>query len=171
MEELNLKLNMENLTSEERETLTKLIEKGSAEKGVVWKPKKDETYWHITDMGIVEEIKNFADKIDVWNVESGNYYKTDKQAEFAKQKKIIETKLERLSKQAWSKGGGESDKYKGFRRWFFYFDKMCNEIMTSGQFTSISVGSNFPTQASALNAIEEVGEDNIIKYIFGVKGE
>ena len=104
-------VNLNNLTEEEREQFKTLVDKGrgkSSRESCVWKPKKGEVYYYINDCNVsIADFWNnvYVDK-DRWKI--GNIFKTEKEADFAKEKAKVKRELERYAlehndseKEAW----------------------------------------------------------------------
>lgn len=162
METLNLNINFENLTTEERKTLMKLIEK-SQEK--IWKPNNCELYWS-TDSALVFNSRWCDCGEDKERYECGNCFRTREEAEEEVTRRKMVTKWERLSIEA---GEGENEWDGGHIHWTAYYGHYDNKVMTcSGEWCKYT-DIYFPTKESLLDAIKELGEENVKKYILGVR--
>ena len=163
MEEI--KLNMENLTKEEREQLLKLVEKANRNESKVWKPKYNDKYYFIDDRG--EIIYSFWSggpdviRMDKDRYDLGNCFKTQEEAEFALERHKVIVELERFTKEhndpseipTWELGYNRKEKAIHSIE---YIDNFVSHI----RFTS----SNLVDEA-----IETIGEDKLIKYYFGIQ--
>lgn len=88
----NIKIDKANLSKTELEMLEFLVAKS---KGY---PQKDEIYWFLTDSGEIESTEWHGDPDDKDTYEIGNCFKTKEDAENAKNKMIILTRIKRLAK-------------------------------------------------------------------------
>lgn len=84
-----IKVNLDNLTNEEREILLKLVEKGNKKNK---KRERPEYYHFISDEGSICRAYYLGD-INEIRYRFGNYFKTKEEAELAKQKQLIHQKL------------------------------------------------------------------------------
>lgn len=170
MEEI--KINLDNLTGEEREQLMKFVEKGSqvkveTPKFKVWKPEYKEDYFVIETNGNVECYIWNDDEQDQNLYEIGNCYKTNEEAEFVIEKRKVETELQRFA-----------DEHNDY---FNIYDENCNKYYISYfvcddclyiNFSNIHLVGNityFSSEEITRQAIKTIGEDRIKKYIFGIK--
>ena len=163
MEEI--KLNMENLTKEEREQLLKLVEKANRNESKVWKPKYKDKYYLIDDCG--EVIHSFwsggPNFIPMNNnrYDLGNCFKTQEEAEFALERQKVIVELERYAlkhndptkEPTWELGYNRKEKA-------IHSIEYIDNFVSSIRFTS----SNLVDEA-----IETIGEDRLIKYYFGIQ--
>lgn len=166
MEEI--KLNMENLTKEEREQLLKLVEKANRKESKVWKPKYKDKYYFIDDRG--EIIYSFwsggPDSIlmDKDRYDLGNCFKTQEEAEFALERHKVIVELERFAKEyndpseipTWELRYNRKQKAIHIIDIIEYIDNFVSHI----RFTSSNL---------VYEAIETIGEDRLIKYYFGIQ--
>ncbi len=159
MEEI--KLNMENLSKEEREQLLKLVEKATRKESKVWKPKLDEIYYYVHDTGYVSD--------NIWRMGGdwlgryslGNCFKTREEAEFALERQKVIVELERYAlkyndptkEPTWELGYNRKEKA-------IHSIEYIDNFVSSIRFTS----SNLVDEA-----IETIGEDRLIKYYFGIQ--
>lgn len=170
MEEI--KLNMENLTKEEREQLLKLVEKANSK---VWKPLVGEKYNYISASGdVVENQEHFGHKIDYDRYFIGNCFKTLEEAEFALERQKVIVELERSAKES---GFDQSSAQSGVILSCNSLPGIPSEskprwvISTVRYFPGERLGGSiaFCSEFEAMQAIQRVGEDRIKKYYFGVK--
>lgn len=168
MEEI--KLNLENLSEEEREQLMKLVEKANKPKAGRWKPETYNTYWFIsllTASGISRSSWR-GDSFDNARFSVGTVFKTEKDAKFALEKRKVEVELQDIAdelndgwKPDWT--NGEQDKY------FLYYDcrAKCFRFSTNEIFKNPVV--YFKTESMAKEAIKRIGEERLKKYYFDVE--
>lgn len=166
METLNLNVNLENLTAEEREILTKLVEKSNEKQSKVWKPKDFDIYYRISDFGEVTQ-KNWYDiDDDKGAYEINNVFHTYEEAEEELTRRKMLAKWKRLSIEAGegeNKWNGEND------HWMIGYSHSLSEVQTLRLIDCKYSEVCFPTKKSLLAAIEEIGEDNVKRYILGVR--
>ena len=162
MEEI--KVNLDNLTNEERETLLKLVEKGNKTNK---KRERHETYYFISDKGAIC-CKCALGAVNEIRYRLGNYFQTKEEAEFAREKQLIYQKLKdyalehnteeidwiNYNQTKWIIGCNND--YKKIRYYWITSLIHINQIY-------------FTSEKIARDAVEEIGEDNIKKYLFGVK--
>ena len=156
-----IKLNMENLTKEEREQLLKLVEKATRKESKVWKPKLDEIYYYVRDTGYVSDNiwRTGGDWLGRYSL--GNCFKTREEAEFALEKQKVIVELERYAlkhndptkEPTWELGYNRKEKA-------IHSIEYIDNFVSSIRFTS----SNLVDEA-----IETIGEDRLIKYYFGIQ--
>ena len=170
MEEI--KVNLDNLTNEERETLLKLVEKGNKANK---KRERFEMYCCIgNDGGIVYQNDHYFNNNDNDDIQYnefhyrfGNYFKTKEEAEFARKKRLI---YQQLKDYALGHNTEEIDwnNLSQFK-WHIKYDNNCEIIRYC--WTRVLNCMNqiyFTSEEIARAAVKEVGEDNIKKYLFGV---
>ena len=161
MEEI--KLNMENLTKEERDTLLSLIEKANkkADSGNErWKPEQGDFYYYLDSTG--EVWSNLWNKriCDYARYDIANVFKTEEEAEFALEKQKVIVELGRYAlkhndptkEPTWELGYNRKEKA-------IHSIEYIDNFVSSIRFTS----SNLVDEA-----IEAIGEDRLIKYYFGI---
>lgn len=170
MEEI--KLNLDNLTIEEREQLMKLVEKGNQtnerhSKSEIWKPLNGENYYFIRAEGTVDYYGWNNDTTDERQFKCGNCYRTKEEAEFVLEKRQVEVELQRFSDKN-NEGifdifDTEIDKY------YIKYDLEEKEIAIDYRNYALCGEVVFSSKVIAEQAINAIGADRIKKYIFGVK--
>lgn len=164
MEEI--KVNLDNLTNEERETLLKLVEKGN-KRVKRWRSERNGTYYSVSNCG---EIKKEFDNMSTYDNQCyklGNYFETEDEVEFARNKQYI---YQQLADYALSHNTRviNLDDYTQ-PKWYMRYDIRCKFMRY--QWTTSMYYMNqiyFTSEEIARAAVEEIGEDNIKKYLFGV---
>ena len=161
MEEI--KLNMENLSKEEREQLLKLVEKANKKESKVWVPEPRYIYYLISSEGeITQSIWCGSHPIDKNRYLIGNCFKTQEEAEFALERQKVIVELERFAKE-------HNDTNKHSCRLLRY-DNECSFSSAIGVYNyGAAVIPTFTSDRSAMEAVETIGKDRIKKYYFGVK--
>ena len=98
------------------------------------------------------------DDLDMW--ELGNIFFTEEEAEFAREKKKVEVELERYAKE--HNAPTLEDEY------FILYDEYNEELDYDVWADYIPQGAVvFASKQLVFDAIESIGRDRIIKYIFG----
>lgn len=166
METLNLNVNLKNLTAEEREALMKLVEKSNEKKSKVWKPTLGERFYVISSYGVLDCRTWYDDAFCTNLFEIGNVFPTLDAAEEELTRRKMLTKWKRLSIEA---GEGENEWSGENDHWEIGYSHLTSELetyhLTNCKYSEVY----FPTKESLLAAIEEIGEDNVKRYILGVK--
>lgn len=161
MEEI--KVNLDNLTNEERETLLKLVEKGNKTSR---KRERLETYYFISDEGAIC-CKCALGAVDEIRYKLGNYFETKEEAEFAKKKQLIYQKLKDYALEH-NTEEIDWDNYNQLK-WIIRYEKDYKEIRYSWITDTFYINQiYFTSEKIARDAVKEIGEDNIKKYLFGV---
>lgn len=163
MEEI--KVNLDNLTNEERETLLKLVEKGNKTNKKRWRGYS--AYYYITPCGDITHGFDSMRLYDEQCYKLANYFKTKEEAEFARKKRLI---YQQLKDYALGHNTEEIDwnNLSQFR-WFIKYDNKCEIIRYCWtRFLNCMNQIYFTSEEIARAAVEEIGEDNIKKYLFGV---
>lgn len=162
---LNLNVNMENLTEEERNQLLKLVRKSTTK---VWKPEYDETYYHIITDGKVSNFKWRDDDIDKNLYEIGNCYRTEEEAVFIIEKLKVIAELKRFAREYNEREIDWNDPNE--RKYYLSYSYNSHKIFVN--FTSVLKESNiyyFTSEKIAQQAIEAIGADRLKKYYFEVE--
>lgn len=171
MEEI--KVNLDNLTNEERETLLKLVEKGNKTNK---KRERLEIYCCIgSDGGIVYQNDDYSNNNDnddnkqynEFHYRFGNYFQTKEEAEFAREKQLIYQKLKDYALEH-----NEEIDWNNYNqlKWIIRYEKDYKEIRYSWITDTFYINQiYFTSEKIARDAVKEIGEDNIKKYLFGVE--
>ncbi len=158
MEEI--KVNMENLTDEERKQFLALIEKSNETKIKMWKPEMNEAYYSIDMKGGITHLRCEKDPFDKDVTSIGNYFRIRKEAEFMVERLKVLQELKELA--------------NGYK-----FEYMKNNYFISYSYNDKKIRINyynevrrndiyFATKEDAEKAIKEIGEDRLKKYYFCV---
>lgn len=168
-----LQQNLDGIKTNINELLLKTVEieeeiksiKDNNLKVEAWTPQEKEKYWYINHHGNIEKSGYHHSWLqDIWNVQSGNYFKTQAEAEQYKANIITKEKLKRLALRL--NCGVEIDWINGNQaKTCFYYENDRNKLnsKTSYHFQSSSIyslSSNFLNIAKA-----EIGEQELINYI------
>lgn len=161
MEEI--KVNLDNLTNEERETLLKLVEKGNKTNK---KRERLENYYFISDKGAIC-CKCALGAVNEIRYRLGNYFQTEEEAEFARNKQLIYQQLKDYALEHTTEefDWNSPNQFK----WFIRYDNKYKKIIYSWTRYSIDINQiYFISEKIVREAVEKVGEYNIKKYLFGV---
>ena len=166
-------IHLDNLTEEEREQFTKLLSKASEEpskESRVWKPENNEGYYFINDFATADTDIWGDSYIDHKRFEIGNVYKTREEVCFALERAKVKAELKRYAlehndpeKEAWNNDNGH---------YMIAFNHRVNDLfITRGYYIEEESATCFTSAPIARDAIEAVGRERILKYIFGVEVE
>lgn len=128
------------------------------------KPEYWDTVYYIDYIGRIRKRTWINDEyaLDMW--ELGNIFFTKKEAEFAREKRKVEVELERYAKE--HNGPILEDNY------CILYDEdnveLDYDVWTGGKAQGTVV---FTSKQLVFDAIEAIGKDRILKYIFGVESE
>lgn len=163
-------MGIKNLTEAEEKEFYRLVEKMNGKEtdkeqdAKVKKPQISERYFYISD-GVIAESMWTNDHLDEARWELGNVFFTEEEAEFAREKKKVEVELERYAKE--HNGPIHSDSF-----YLSYNDSNDEKLDYEVWSVRRPLGAVPFTSKQVLDdAIEAVGRDMILKYIFGVESE
>lgn len=128
-----------------------------------WKPQLDDRYWFINYWGNVD-CANWANTtIDVWNLNSGNVYRTEKECEKARERRLAEVRLQRTSTFK-----PDFENCEG--GWIVGYDYE-DESLTTIPISDVDYGEpvRYATSEDARKSIKENEQD--WKIYFGIKEE
>lgn len=159
---------IENRIEEVEKELAQLRQDLEKEDEGIWKPYEYERYYYIDDDGMVDFDNNDFYDIDCWRFEFGNYYKTNEEAEYqANVQKYTNLFRKYIEEHSDLLDWNDDDCIKCFV-WYNYEEK-CMRYAVSYT-TNKSQGTIYASSERILkNAVEFVGEDNVIKYVLGVE--
>ena len=164
-------MGIKNLTEAEEKEFYRLVgkingEEADKEQGAkVKKPQYGDTVYYINYIGRIRKRTwiNDEDDIEMW--ELGNVFFTEEAAEFAREKKKVEVELEQYAKK--HNGPTRSDSF-----YLSYNNGRDEKLDYEVWSVRRPLGAVPFTSKQVLdNAIEEIGRDRILKYIFGVESE
>lgn len=163
-------MGIKNLTEAEEKEFYRLVEKMNGEKpdkeqGVkVRKPRQSEEYFCISNDGAVIQSRWTNDSLDEGRWELGNVFFTEESAWLAREKRKVEVELERYAKE--HNDPTLEDSY------FILHDEYNEELDYDVRADYRPQGAVvFTSKQLVFDAIESIGRDRIIKYIFGVESE
>lgn len=150
---------------EQEEEIRKLekLKRALEEKGDRWIPKIGDTYYYVSGTGYVYETQNNEGVYDLNLIRIGNCFKTEKEAEFEVERLKVITGLKEFAFEPdWE--DNNQDKY------VLAYNHMRKEIdYDVAHWVVQSNNIYFETGADVENAIKQVGEDRILKFLFGVE--
>lgn len=160
------KMGIKNLTEAEEKEFYRLVEKMMEKKQDVKakKPEYWDTVYYIDYIGRIRKRTWINDEyaLDMW--ELGNIFFTKKEAEFAREKRKVEVELERYAKE--HNGPILEDNY------CILYDEdnveLDYDVWTGGKAQGTVV---FTSKQLVFDAIEAIGKDRILKYLFDVDCE
>lgn len=164
-------MGIKNLTEAEEKEFYRLVGKMNGEEVdkeqevKVKKPQQLEYYFYIDDDGDIIKSVWTNEYLDENRWELGNIFFTEGEAEFAREKKKVEVELERYAKE--HNGPIHSDSF-----YLSYSDSSDEKLDYEVWSVRRPLGAVPFTSKQVLDdAIEAVGRDMILKYIFGVESE
>lgn len=127
-----------------------------------WKPEWNENYYYIQPNGTTAFTNNLSDT-DQDIIAIGNCFKTKEEAEFEVERLKVVAELKEFAFEPDWKIRGYRDKY--VLAYNHYSEELVYCTDTWRQRDNIY----FETEADVENAIKQVGEDRILKFLFGVE--
>lgn len=161
-------MGIKNLTEAEEKEFYRLVGKMNGKEpdkkqdAKVKKPQYGDTVYYINYIGRIRKRTwiNDEDDIDMW--ELGNIFFTEEEAEFAREKKKVEVELERYAKE--HNAPTLEDEY------FILYDEYNEELDYDVWADYIPQGAVvFASKQLVFDAIEAIGKERILKYIFEVE--
>lgn len=162
------KMGIKNLTEAEEKEFYRLVgkingkEPDKEQDAKVKKPRQSEEYFCISNDGAVIQSRWTNDSLDEGRWELGNVFFTEESAWLAREKRKVEVELERYAKE--HNDPTLEDSY------FILYDEYNEELDYDVWADYRPQGAVvFASKQLAFDAIESIGRDRIIKYIFGVE--
>lgn len=163
---MKIEIELDNLMADEQEMAKKLAKLAKKEKkNSIWKPQIGDTYYFID--GSSANYSTWDDDfIDRDWFAIGNCFQTKEEAEEALIKIQMQTKWKQMSLEA-----GEADNPwdRKHNHYFVEWDTEDKKLDIDCNAIFFTQKTYFPTEESLEAAITELGEENIKKYILGVK--
>lgn len=165
-------MDIKNLTETEQQDFYRLLEKMNGEEldkeqdVKIKKPQINECYYIIDNDGKITTCVWLDNNFDRRRWELGNVFFTEEEAEFAREKKKVEVELERYAEEHNNEKNNRIDN--------------CHIVMNTGTkeadvssywVLQVAGATCFSNRDIAKDAIEAVGKDRILKYIFCVESE
>lgn len=132
-----------------------------------WKPKIEEEFYYINE--IIEVVNDCNDNfnIDKKHIEIGNCFKTKEEAQFVADKIKYTLMFKHYVEEHSEPIDWENAKQE---KWCICYNYVANDIQFDCDFKHKSQGTVYASSEQILkDAIEYVGEDNVIKYVLGVE--
>ena len=174
--ENQITVNMENLTNEEREQLLKLVKKSNETTKKRWKAEVGQKYYYIDEYNnkivgtFMGALKNYdaEDEADKNLYKFGNYFKTEEEAEFELNKRLV---YQELKDYALEHNEYELDwKNNEQVKWVIFYDKEDELLKYSSRLFCYDLGQiYFSSEEIAHEAVKTVGRVRIERYLFGVE--
>lgn len=164
-------MDINNLTESEQQDFYRLLKKMNEEEPdkeqdvKVKKPRQLEEYFYIDDDGDIIQSRWTNDSLDNGRWELGNVFFTKESAEFAREKRKVEVELERYAKE--HNGTAFANRCYLIRCEEDEKRLICDTWATA----KIQGTVRFTSRDVLVDAIEAVGKDRILKYIFCVESE
>lgn len=157
MEEI--KVNLENLTEEERKLLMDLVKKENEEKLKIEYPKDGTKYYYI---GADGTIHSSVSNKDIYKYEHNNFFLTYEEAKFEQEKQKVLFELKYCS--------GLYKFTYNVSNYHLYYNFKNNKIYIGWDMGVKNLNNiYFNSEKDALNAIKQVGENRIKKYLFEIE--
>lgn len=163
-------MGIKNLTEAEEKEFYRLVGKMNGEEpdkkqdAKVKKPQINECYYIVDNDGTITSCVWLDNNFDRRRWKLGNVFLTKQEAEFAREKRRIEVELERYAKE-------HNDPIPEDNYCILYDED--NEEFDFDVWIGSKVQGTvvFTSKELVFDAIEEIGKDRILKYIFGVESE
>ena len=156
MEEI--KINMENLSQEEREYFLKLVKKGQKPVEREW-PQEGDDYFCSYSNGIGSYVWD-NDMVDNYNWQTGNCFRTREEAEWYREHLKVCAELRRMAD-----GNVNDGVWCGM-----YFNSKIKQIYILPRTEHLDSLYIFASCKSAKEAINTIGAERLKKYWFRVEG-
>lgn len=163
-------MGIKNLTEAEEKEFYRLVEKMNGEEPdkkqdtKVKKPESGDLVFHLNYVGEIRRNTWLNTQTDSKMWELGNIFFTEEEAKFAREKRKVEVEIERYAKE--HNGPILEDRY------CILYDEDNEELDYDVWPCSKAQGTVvFKSKQLVLDAIEAVGKDRILKYIFGIESE
>lgn len=132
-----------------------------------WKPEPYEEYWFISDSGEIYCSVWTNTHQNRWRYSTGNVFKTEQEAVEYKKKIEFQSKFKNYVEERNKELDWENDNQE---KWFMYYSITEKEIRTNYALYAKSQGVIYASSREILkDAIKEIGEENVKKYILEVE--
>ena len=159
--------NFENLTEEEREQLLRLIQKSNEPMNKRWRADENEQYYFINGC-MIDYYREDHDAEDEKLYRMGNYFRTQEEAEFELNKRLV---LQQLKDYALLHNECKLD-WQNYNQAKFFIKRDAGSNCLVWECTSYDEVPGqiyFSSPDVLLSAIAFVGGDKIQKYLFNVE--
>ena len=164
-------MDIKNLTETEQQDFYRLLEKMNGEEldkeqdVKIKKPQINECYYIIDNDGKITTCVWLDNNFDRRRWELGNVFFTKESAEFAREKRKVEVELERYAKEH------NATTFSNCRYCIRYEEDEKRLLCDTWATAKLQGVVMFTSRDVLSKAIEAVGKDRILKYIFGVESE
>lgn len=161
-----IEINLENLTTDEREQLMGLFKRAKGKNNERWKPKHNNTYWVVGEINNVKRFTWTSDNYDNAYLSLHNCFKTEEEAKFEAERRATIAELQNYADEY----NREVD-WSNFdlSKYFLRFNLRENKIRVV-DLTYVKQGDVFfSSKEIALGAIEKIGADRLKKYYFQIE--
>ena len=163
--ENTISIRMENLSDTEREQLMKLVEKANNNlKSGIWKPQEGESVYICFGNGTIYQDLYSCNYRDY--LEYGLLFQTREEAEFEVRRRKILKHWKDLSIES----GEEENPWDGENQhWVATYDYYSRDVVCDAHMVFRTSDIYFSSKMKIISAIEEIGEENVKKYILNIK--
>lgn len=167
MNELTINVNLDNLSAENKKIFMELIAEAKAKPNTVWKPDYKDEVWYISPT----DCKAYCfywddDDADKALYVQGQVFRTKEEAE----EEITRRKILKRWKDLSVKSGENNNPWDGKS---FHYQVVWNYDMSDVHIATVlrirNNSSYFPTRNALIDAMREIGKENIKKYILNIK--
>jgi len=135
----------------------------------MWKPEKNQIYYFVNAEGFICECVWWDDEEDNYRYSTNNVFKPKKEAEEYRKKIEFQSKFKNFLKER----NNELD-WNDYNqsKWYMYYNHYRKEIMFLDETFNKNQGTIYASSEQILeDAIAEIGEDNVKKYVLEVEDE
>lgn len=167
MNELTINVNLDNLSEENRKLFMELVAKSEVKPNTVWKPNYKDEVWYISPT----DCKAYCfywddDDNDKKLYAQGQVFRTKEEAE----EEIIRRKTLKRWKDLSIESGENNNPWDGE---CFHHHVVWNYSTSSIHITPVTLtrdnSAYFATRDALIDALHEIGKENVKKYILNIK--
>lgn len=136
----------------------------------IWKPEYGDWYWYISSDGQVDNCEWVNGPIDRGRYSMGNCFKTKEEAEFAREKQKVKTKLQRFADEH---NDPEKLEWDGINpHYTIRYDIGDEALVRSSNYVVKNINDIYFTSEDIVkNAVDYIGAERILKYLFNADCE
>jgi len=153
---------VENLKNELKKEVEEMVTNEANKTKTVWGLKKadEERYYHLFSDGVIDKLV-FNTDYDKQARDMGNAFLTREEAEFEVERRKIEAVMRRYSRP-----------FKiGVYNHIIKYNQSTNTVFASADWSTNTGTVYFESEEIAKKVINEIGEDRLLKYWFGVNNQ